>query len=45
MSPEIPAARKILSIEELLARRHAARAAGQLVVHCHGCFDYMFFIK
>jgi rfaE bifunctional protein kinase chain/domain/rfaE bifunctional protein nucleotidyltransferase chain/domain len=30
---------KILSHDELLARRAAARAAGRKVVHCHGCFD------
>jgi rfaE bifunctional protein kinase chain/domain/rfaE bifunctional protein nucleotidyltransferase chain/domain len=39
MSPEIPASRKILTLDELQARRRAARAAGELVVHCHGCFD------
>lgn len=31
--------RKVLSLEELRARREAARAAGQIVVQCHGCFD------
>jgi rfaE bifunctional protein nucleotidyltransferase chain/domain len=30
---------KILSREDLLARRSAARAAGRTLVHCHGCFD------
>jgi rfaE bifunctional protein nucleotidyltransferase chain/domain len=30
---------KILSRADLLRRRAAARAAGQKVVHCHGCFD------
>lgn len=39
MSPEIPPSRKILSLDELLARRAAARSAGEVVVHCHGCFD------
>jgi rfaE bifunctional protein nucleotidyltransferase chain/domain len=36
-APVAPA--KILSHEELLHRRIAARAAGRKVVHCHGCFD------
>ena len=31
--------RKICDLDELLARREAARTAGQTVVHCHGCFD------
>lgn len=31
--------RKIVNRQELLARRAAARAAGQRVVQCHGCFD------
>jgi rfaE bifunctional protein kinase chain/domain/rfaE bifunctional protein nucleotidyltransferase chain/domain len=35
MSPE----RKICSLEHLLALREQARANGQTVVHCHGCFD------
>jgi rfaE bifunctional protein kinase chain/domain/rfaE bifunctional protein nucleotidyltransferase chain/domain len=35
MSP----ARKILSLEKLLALRLEARAAGKTLVHCHGCFD------
>ncbi len=30
---------KVLTKEELLAHRAAARAAGQRVVQCHGCFD------
>lgn len=34
-----PAEAKILSHEQLLARRAEARAAGAKVVHCHGCFD------
>jgi rfaE bifunctional protein kinase chain/domain/rfaE bifunctional protein nucleotidyltransferase chain/domain len=35
LSPE----RKIHSLDHLLALRQQARAAGQTVVHCHGCFD------
>lgn len=31
--------RKICTLESLLAVRGAARAAGRVVVHCHGCFD------
>ncbi len=34
-----PSARKLLSRNDLLAARAAARAAGRRVVHCHGCFD------
>lgn len=35
-----PSARaKILSKDELLRRREAARVAGRTVVQCHGCFD------
>jgi rfaE bifunctional protein kinase chain/domain/rfaE bifunctional protein nucleotidyltransferase chain/domain len=30
---------KILTLDQLLAWRRAARAAGETVVHCHGCFD------
>lgn len=30
---------KVLTREELLAARAAARAEGRRVVHCHGCFD------
>lgn len=30
---------KILTREELLARRAEARRAGRVVVQCHGCFD------
>jgi rfaE bifunctional protein kinase chain/domain/rfaE bifunctional protein nucleotidyltransferase chain/domain len=30
---------KLLSREQLLAWRRAAREAGNTVVHCHGCFD------
>ena len=30
---------KLLSLPDLLAWRSAARAAGQTIVHCHGCFD------
>ncbi len=38
--PSPPTARpKILSLSDLLARRHEARLAGQRVVQCHGCFD------
>src|ERR1700733_12778785 len=32
-------ARKIVSLEKLMATRLEARAAGKTVVHCHGCFD------
>src|SRR5581483_8918461 len=35
----IPAARKLLSREQLLARRAEAKGAGRRVVQCHGCFD------
>lgn len=35
MSPD----RKVCSLDQLLEVRRAARAAGQTVVHCHGCFD------
>jgi rfaE bifunctional protein kinase chain/domain/rfaE bifunctional protein nucleotidyltransferase chain/domain len=31
--------RKILSLDELLAFRAAARERRQTLVHCHGCFD------
>ncbi len=31
--------RKILTKDQLLARRAEARAQGRRVVHCHGCFD------
>ena len=31
--------RKVLSLEMLLKLRQQARAAGQTVVQCHGCFD------
>lgn len=31
--------RKLCSLERLLALRQEARDAGQIVVHCHGCFD------
>jgi rfaE bifunctional protein kinase chain/domain/rfaE bifunctional protein nucleotidyltransferase chain/domain len=31
--------RKTVSRAELLAIRQAAREAGKVVVHCHGCFD------
>jgi rfaE bifunctional protein kinase chain/domain/rfaE bifunctional protein nucleotidyltransferase chain/domain len=34
-----PTDAKILLIEQLLAKRAAAKAAGRRVVHCHGCFD------
>lgn len=33
------AERKILSLDQLLDLRARATAAGQTVVHCHGCFD------
>src|SRR3954447_13390293 len=35
----MPPERKICSLEHLLDLREKARAAGQTVVHCHGCFD------
>jgi rfaE bifunctional protein nucleotidyltransferase chain/domain len=35
----VPAGSKILSREQLLARRGEARVAGRRVVQCHGCFD------
>jgi rfaE bifunctional protein kinase chain/domain/rfaE bifunctional protein nucleotidyltransferase chain/domain len=31
--------RKICNLQRLLAVREEARAAGRVVVHCHGCFD------
>jgi rfaE bifunctional protein kinase chain/domain/rfaE bifunctional protein nucleotidyltransferase chain/domain len=31
--------RKVMSLRQLLDLRAAAAAAGQTVVHCHGCFD------
>src|SRR5689334_25302346 len=31
--------RKIYAVDRIRALREAARAAGQTVVHCHGCFD------
>ena len=31
--------RKIASLDQLLALRADARAAGKTLVHCHGCFD------
>lgn len=33
------ATEKICSLQRLLALREQARAAGRVVVHCHGCFD------
>lgn len=33
------ASRKICTLDRLLATRLQARAEGQTVVHCHGCFD------
>ncbi len=30
---------KVLTLDQLLARRREARAAGKRVVQCHGCFD------
>jgi rfaE bifunctional protein kinase chain/domain/rfaE bifunctional protein nucleotidyltransferase chain/domain len=35
----MPPSRKVCTLENLLARREAARTAGRVVVHCHGCFD------
>ncbi|MBC7785604.1 MAG: adenylyltransferase/cytidyltransferase family protein [Burkholderiales bacterium] len=35
----MPASRKICTFQQLLEHRRAARAAGKIVVHCHGCFD------
>src|SRR3954447_26433495 len=35
----MPPNRKVCGLDELLDRRAAARAAGQTVVHCHGCFE------
>src|SRR3954465_4012370 len=35
----MPPSRKICSLEQLLAFREDARAAGTTIVHCHGCFD------
>jgi rfaE bifunctional protein nucleotidyltransferase chain/domain len=34
-----PIASKVLSLDALRARRDGARAIGERVVHCHGCFD------
>lgn len=31
--------RKVLTLSQLLEQRARAAAAGQTVVHCHGCFD------
>lgn len=39
MAPTLGMARKILSFDQLLARREEARQRGMTVVHCHGCFD------
>jgi len=39
MDPRSRAAGKILTHDELLRRRQAARAEGRTVVQCHGCFD------
>lgn len=35
----LPAHAKIMSREQLLAARQAARQRGQALVQCHGCFD------
>jgi rfaE bifunctional protein kinase chain/domain/rfaE bifunctional protein nucleotidyltransferase chain/domain len=35
----MPPPPKLLTIDDLLARRAQAAAKGQTVVHCHGCFD------
>ena len=35
MSPS----KKICNLDRILSEREKARAAGQVVVHCHGCFD------
>ena len=35
MSPSV----KVCTLDQLLARRRSATAAGRTVVHCHGCFD------
>ena len=32
---------KILTVEELARKVAALKAAGKVVVHCHGCFDLM----
>lgn len=39
MAASDPVHSKILSREQLLARRDAARREGKVVVQCHGCFD------
>ncbi len=39
MPTPLQPARKILAHNDLLKARAEARAAGQRVVHCHGCFD------
>jgi rfaE bifunctional protein kinase chain/domain/rfaE bifunctional protein nucleotidyltransferase chain/domain len=31
--------RKVMTLDQLLQLRAQARAQGQVVVHCHGCFD------
>ncbi|RMH14009.1 MAG: hypothetical protein D6695_02385 [Planctomycetota bacterium] len=38
-SMTMPGSGKIVTHQELLARRKAARQAGRTVVQCHGCFD------
>src|SRR5437870_1478025 len=38
-APNAPSASKILTRDQLLARRADARETGRRVVHCHGCFD------
>jgi len=38
-SPISRAARKIVTVEDLLAKRAQCREMGLRLVHCHGCFD------
>src|ERR1700683_207459 len=35
----MPPTPKLLTLDDLLARRAQAAAKGQTLVHCHGCFD------
>lgn len=39
MIPNQPQSSKICTLDELLKHRANARALGEKVVHCHGCFD------
>jgi len=39
LADKTPVADKIVDKQELLAQVASARAAGQTIVHCHGCFD------